>query len=64
MEKTEDIAPLTRDEIKLLLDMNGYPTSNPFLLEQIVKLVRLFERDGYGISFDEATNANSMVNRR
>ena len=64
MEKTEDIAPLTRDEIKLLLDMNGYPTSNPYLLAQVIKLIRLFERDGYGISFDEATNANSLVNKR
>lgn len=59
-----DIAPLTRDEIKLVLKMHGYPYQNPILVDSIIKLIRIFERDGYGISFDDEANEQSIVNCR
>lgn len=59
-----DIAPLTRAEIKLLLEHHGYPVDNDVLMEHIYRLIRIIERDGYGISFSEHENANSMVNQR
>ena len=59
-----DIAPLTREEIKYLLDENGYPTENPVLFEQIVKLIRILETQGYGISFSDVENENSILRRR
>ena len=59
-----DIAPLTRMEIKYLLEKNGYPVDNPVLFEQIMKLIRIIERDGYGFSFSEIDNENSIVNQR
>ena len=59
-----DIAPLTREEIKYLLDENGYPVDNPVLFEQIMKLIRIIERDGYGFSFSETDNENSIVRQR
>jgi len=58
-----DIAPLTRDEIAQVLRINKYPVT-PLLLDQVCKLVRVLERDGYGISFDEEANAKSVVNLR
>lgn len=59
-----DIAPLTRMEIKYLLEENGYPTENPVLFEQIVKLVRMLETQGYGIGFSDAENENSIMRQR
>ena len=58
-----DIAPLTRDEIAQVLRINKYPVT-PLLLDQVCKLVRVLERDGYGISFDEEANAKSVVSLR
>ena len=43
---------------------NGYPVDNPVLFEQIMKLIRIIERDGYGFSFSEIDNENSIVNQR
>lgn len=59
-----DIAPLTRDEIALVLRLNGYPYQNPVLVDSIIKLIRIFERDAYGISFDDEANQNSIVRNR
>jgi len=58
-----DIAPLTRDEIAQVLRINKYPVT-PLFLDQVCKLVRVLERDGYGISFDEDSNRNSIVSLR
>jgi hypothetical protein len=58
-----DIAPLTRDEIAQVLRLNKYHVTQ-LMLDQVCKLIRVFERDGYGISFDEQANARSIVSLR
>jgi len=41
--------PLTRDEIKTALEKNGYPIDNSRAIDDIIKIVRILEKDGYGI---------------
>ena len=45
-------APLTRDEISLLLIHIGWPVSNPQVMELTFKLARLIEQ-AHGITMDD-----------
>ena len=42
--------PLTRDEIKTLLEKHGYPMDNSRVIDDLVKIIRILESDGYGIT--------------
>lgn len=49
-------APLTRDEIDLLLVHIGWPVSNPMVMEQTYKLARLIE-EAHGITMNERSRS-------
>jgi len=40
----EGLVPMTRDEIKALLEKQGYPVHNEKWLEEVFKIARLIER--------------------
>ena len=54
---------MTRDEIEQTLRRADYKVT-PLFLDQVCKLIRIFEKHAYGISFDEEANAKSIVSLR
>jgi hypothetical protein len=51
--------PLTRNEIKNVLGKYGYPIDNELAINEVIKVVRLLEQFGYGITIHQGERARN-----
>jgi hypothetical protein len=51
--------PLTRNEIKNVLGKHGYPIDNELAINEVIKVVRLLEQFGYGITIHQGERARN-----